>query len=126
MLRGCTTAQAAESQYVDLLMKAPRRQITLRVHRQSLSGFGPMHSLMPQVLTLSLIRIISVTDIIFFIAASVLGYIWADPNNPRVDQGIWFPEGSIVVKTIFSTATDEELPTMKGSPTWDAVSDNSM
>lgn len=64
MLRGCTTAQAAGSQSVDLLMKAPPHRTTLPAHKQSLSGVGPMHSLMPQVLTLRLIRIISVTDIL--------------------------------------------------------------
>jgi hypothetical protein len=57
------------------------------------------------------------------IAASVLGFVWADPNKPRTDQDLWFPDGSVAVKTIFTTATDEELPSMKGSPAWDAVSE---
>jgi len=54
-------------------------------------------------------------------AASVLGGIWKDPNNPRTNESLDFPEGSVLVKMLFTDATDEQLPSMKGSPEWKAA-----
>ncbi|KAG8966818.1 hypothetical protein FRC05_002381 [Tulasnella sp. 425] len=53
--------------------------------------------------------------------ASVFGGVWADPNQPIWNDNLKFPHGTVVFKLLFTTATDEEVPTMKGSPTWQAV-----
>jgi len=50
-------------------------------------------------------------------AATVLGGIWKDPNNPQTSN-IKFPEGSVVTKALFTTATDDQLPSQKGAPVW--------
>jgi hypothetical protein len=70
------------------------------------------------------IRIRSVTDglvLLSVVAASVYGQIWANPNNPQAERSVRFPPGSIVVKIVFTTATNEQVPSMKGSPEWYAV-----
>ncbi|KAG8693644.1 hypothetical protein FRC08_008989 [Ceratobasidium sp. 394] len=54
-------------------------------------------------------------------AASVYGQMWQDPNKPSWDRDIQFPEGSLVFKVLMSNASDEDVPTQKGSPIWSAV-----
>ncbi|KAG9000803.1 hypothetical protein FRB90_011740 [Tulasnella sp. 427] len=53
--------------------------------------------------------------------ASVFGGVWADPSKPVWNKHIKFPAGTCVFKLLFTTATHEEVPTMKGSPAWHAV-----
>ncbi|KAJ6569598.1 hypothetical protein B0H19DRAFT_700414 [Mycena capillaripes] len=53
--------------------------------------------------------------------ASVFGGVWANPSNPVWDKDLEFPQGTCVFKLLLTTATDEQVFTMKGSPHWDAV-----
>ncbi|KAG8897397.1 hypothetical protein FRC01_011354, partial [Tulasnella sp. 417] len=53
--------------------------------------------------------------------ASVFGGVWADPSQPVWNDNLKFPPGSAVFKLLLTTATDDEVPTMKGSPAWPAV-----
>jgi len=53
--------------------------------------------------------------------ATVFGKMWADPADPKWDGPVKFPWGSIVFKLIFTTATDADLPSMVGSPSWDVA-----
>jgi len=52
----------------------------------------------------------------------VFGDVWNDPNEPKWNKDIRFPPGSLVFKVLMSDGTDKELPFMKGSPEWQAVS----
>ena len=61
--------------------------------------------------------------LLFITAATVLGQIWADPNNPQATR-IKFPEKSVVIKTLFATASVEQIPSQRGAPEWEAVSDH--
>ncbi|KAG9081994.1 hypothetical protein FRC07_014356, partial [Ceratobasidium sp. 392] len=54
-------------------------------------------------------------------AASVYGQMWKDPNNPSWEKDVQFPEGSVVFKVLMTDASDKDLPTQRGSPTWSAV-----
>jgi len=54
-------------------------------------------------------------------AATVLGNMWANPAKPKWDDHIRFPRGSIISKLVFTTASDVDLPSMVGSPTWEAA-----
>ncbi|KAG8693645.1 hypothetical protein FRC08_008990 [Ceratobasidium sp. 394] len=54
-------------------------------------------------------------------AASVYGQMWNDPNNPSWEKDIQFPEGSVVFKVLMTDASDEDLPTQRGAPTWSAI-----
>lgn len=56
-----------------------------------------------------------------------IGQVWCDPNDPDLDQlnpdptaRNYFPDGGYIIKLLFSTVTDEQLPTMKNSLAWDA------
>ncbi|KAG8909046.1 hypothetical protein FRC01_007179, partial [Tulasnella sp. 417] len=53
--------------------------------------------------------------------ASVFGGVWANPNKPVWNHDLKFPPGSCVFKLLFSSATDDQVPLMKGSPSWPAV-----
>ncbi|KAJ8091840.1 hypothetical protein PM082_021076 [Marasmius tenuissimus] len=53
-------------------------------------------------------------------AASVLGGVWQNPNQPDWETNLNFPHGSLICKNIFSTATNDEVPSMNGSPVWEA------
>jgi hypothetical protein len=63
-----------------------------------------------------------IIPILHTIAASVLGGVWKDPNEPNWNKDIRFPPGSLTFKALMSDATDKELPFMRGSPEWQAVS----
>ena len=57
------------------------------------------------------------------LAASVFGKIWkTDPAYPNWDSSVSFPCGSVLFKILLTDANDQELPFMKGSPCWRAVS----
>ncbi|KAI9459777.1 hypothetical protein HD554DRAFT_1611545 [Boletus coccyginus] len=49
-------------------------------------------------------------------AATILGDMWADPNNPKWDNHLKFPPGSVICENIFCDIEDEEVPIAKGSP----------
>ena len=51
-----------------------------------------------------------------FIAATILGDMWADPNNPKWDSHLEFPPGSVICENIFCDIEDQEVPIAKGSP----------
>ncbi|TFK44187.1 hypothetical protein BDQ12DRAFT_593696 [Crucibulum laeve] len=53
--------------------------------------------------------------------ASVFGGMWKDPSNPDWSTDAKFPVGSLVFKFLLTNADDEELPILKGAPTWDAL-----
>jgi hypothetical protein len=53
--------------------------------------------------------------------AVTFGAAWADPNKPAWNDNLKFHGGTCVFKLLLTTATDEQVPTMKGSPTWPAV-----
>lgn len=42
--------------------------------------------------------------------------MWADPNNPKWDDHLHFPHGSVICENIFCDVEDEEVPIAKGSP----------
>jgi hypothetical protein len=48
--------------------------------------------------------------------------MWGDPNEPSWEKDIQFPEGSVVFKVLMTDASDADMPTQRGSPTWSAVS----
>jgi hypothetical protein len=48
-----------------------------------------------------------------------IGEVWKDANNPDPTKG-QFPEGTVVVKIIFTEATPEEAPEMEGAFEWRA------
>lgn len=48
-----------------------------------------------------------------------IGQVWRDNNNPDPSQAI-FPEGTVVVKLLFTTATIAEVPYLKGTLEWTA------
>ncbi len=64
-----------------------------------------------------------------------IGQVWCDPNNPRPEmlnpeptEPNWFADGSTQLKMLFTTATDEQVPWLRGTFEWDAdayVSDGS-
>ncbi|KAJ7231505.1 hypothetical protein C8J57DRAFT_1196539, partial [Mycena rebaudengoi] len=54
--------------------------------------------------------------------ASVFGGVWANPSEPVWNDDLKFPKGTCVFKTLLTTATDEQVFTMKGAPAWPAVS----
>jgi len=53
--------------------------------------------------------------------ASVFGGVWANPSEPSWTKDLHFPKGTCVFKNLLTTATDEQVFTMKGSPEWNAV-----
>ncbi|KAJ9109363.1 hypothetical protein QFC21_000693 [Naganishia friedmannii] len=66
--------------------------------------------------------------------ASVFGQMWKDPNEPNWNNDIVFPLGTVSFKltlallaclhdyqVMMTTATDEQVPTMKGSPGFQAA-----
>ena len=58
----------------------------------------------------------------FVAAASILGQVWTDPANPQAGANLLFPEGSVITKTLFTNASDAEVPSMAGAPAWHAAS----
>lgn len=60
--------------------------------------------------------------VLFPTGATVFAKVWDDPANPKWDDDVRFPEGSVVFKILMTDASDKELPFMKNSPTWKAVS----
>jgi hypothetical protein len=55
------------------------------------------------------------------LGATVFAKIWKDPDNPKWDDHLKFPNGTMVYKILLSTATEKEVPILKGAPTWQAV-----
>ncbi|KAG8867030.1 hypothetical protein FRB98_004411, partial [Tulasnella sp. 332] len=53
--------------------------------------------------------------------ASLFGHVWNDPNNPNWAEDLKFPDGTCVFKLLMTTASNEQVFTMKGSPGWPAV-----
>jgi len=55
-------------------------------------------------------------------AATVLGRLWVDPNKPKWDKDnpVKFPVGSIIFENDFCNVSEDEVYTLKGSPTADA------
>lgn len=51
----------------------------------------------------------------------MFGGMWADPNDPDWTQDINFPLGTLVFKLLFTNATNDEIPFLQGSPTWEGV-----
>jgi hypothetical protein len=48
-----------------------------------------------------------------------IGRVWRDPNAPD-SNGVLFPEGTVSIKLLFTSATIDEVPYLKGSKEWDA------
>jgi hypothetical protein len=53
--------------------------------------------------------------------AVTFGKAWQDPNKPVWNDDLKFLPGTGVFKFLLTTATDKQVPTMKGSPEWKAV-----
>ncbi|EIN12200.1 hypothetical protein PUNSTDRAFT_124197 [Punctularia strigosozonata HHB-11173 SS5] len=53
--------------------------------------------------------------------ATLFAKVWKDPNNPQWNDHLKFPHGTMVYKMLFTNATEEEVPLLKGAPTWDAM-----
>ncbi|KAG8530262.1 uncharacterized protein KY384_004763 [Bacidia gigantensis] len=53
--------------------------------------------------------------------ASVFGQVWKTPSNPQWTKDVKFPEGTCVFKILLTDATDEAVPSLKGSPSLPAV-----
>lgn len=103
------------------------------VYRIGLSGFT---TLLVRSHLYASRKYISTND---YSGATTFGRVWADPNNPVWKEDIKFHKGTCVYKVrltllqgptdidmlsfqlLFTTASDEQVPTMKGSPTWNAV-----
>jgi hypothetical protein len=51
--------------------------------------------------------------------AAMIGRVWADHDNPNLAASS-APEGTVAAKLLFTTATEAEVPWVKGSPGWDA------
>ncbi len=49
----------------------------------------------------------------------MIGQVWANHGKPDATLST-APEGTVAAKLLFTTASDEEVPWMKGSPGWDA------
>jgi hypothetical protein len=53
--------------------------------------------------------------------ASIFARVWKDPNRPVWDTHVKYPSGTMIFKILFTTGTEDEVPTLKGAPTWKAV-----
>ncbi|KAF8299954.1 hypothetical protein DL93DRAFT_2122332 [Clavulina sp. PMI_390] len=53
--------------------------------------------------------------------AVTFGQAWANPNAPVWNTDLKFHPGTCVFKLLLTTASDEQVPTMKGAPEWRAV-----
>jgi hypothetical protein len=53
------------------------------------------------------------------IGAYTIGQVWKDPQKPDPAAGL-FKNGAVVVKILFTAATNEEVPELEGSIEWDA------
>ncbi|KAF8299951.1 hypothetical protein DL93DRAFT_2122330 [Clavulina sp. PMI_390] len=53
--------------------------------------------------------------------AVTFGQVWANPNAPVWDTDLKFHPGTCVFKLLFTTATEDQVPTMAGAPEWEAV-----
>lgn len=49
----------------------------------------------------------------------VIGRVWSDPTNPQ-DAGVLFPEGTVSVKLLFTSAPSSEVPFLVNAPEWQA------
>ena len=49
----------------------------------------------------------------------IIGRVWKDHGNPD-PTGASFPNGTVAAKLIFTTASQAEVPYLKGSPEWQA------
>ncbi|MBN1208437.1 MAG: hypothetical protein JXB05_26490 [Myxococcaceae bacterium] len=60
-------------------------------------------------------------------AAYALGQVWKPDGNPQIpSSNMAFPEGAVIGKLLFTTATPEQLPILTNLPTWQAnISDPS-
>ena len=65
---------------------------------------------------------LSVLSSYYLSGASVFGQVWSDPPRPAWNENVRFPRGSVVFKLLFTDATVEALPFLRGSPEWQAVS----
>ena len=62
------------------------------------------------------------------IGGYTIGQSWSKKGTPNIEtvngitstKGMPFAEGTVVVKFLFTTATPEEVPYLKGSPVWQA------
>ncbi|XP_019617901.1 PREDICTED: uncharacterized protein LOC109465195 [Branchiostoma belcheri] len=52
--------------------------------------------------------------------ANAVGQVWSLPWKPA-QNGVTFPEGTVGFKPLFTQATEEEVPILKGSPVWKAA-----
>jgi len=115
---------AAASNKVRTWYHAPwMHYIRWPANREPLRGLTMERPTPLQDLARTQTRVLQTWAIGFFnsAAASVLGGVWADPNEPNWSKDVRFPPGALIFKVLFTDATDEELPTMKGSPEWQAV-----
>ena len=48
-----------------------------------------------------------------------VGQVWRFPSNPDASSAV-FPEGTMVAKLLFTTATESEVPYLKGAFEWEA------
>jgi hypothetical protein len=51
--------------------------------------------------------------------AYTIGQVWRDPNNPNPGAAT-FLEGAVSIKLLFTAATVDQVPYLKGSKEWDA------
>lgn len=49
----------------------------------------------------------------------VIGQVWKNPNSPNAAAAV-FPDGTVAVKLLFSTATVAQVPYLQGSVEWQA------
>lgn len=81
---------------------------------------GPFYSFIG--LACWLITMEPTLTILSFAAASLLGQVWENPADPQAGNNLLFPAGSVITKTLFTNASDAEVPSMAGAPTWHAAS----
>jgi len=49
----------------------------------------------------------------------IIGRVWQDHGDPDPTAAL-FPNGTVATKLIFTTASEAEVPYLKGSPQWQA------
>ena len=57
----------------------------------------------------------------FYVGALTFGQAWANPNKPEWNDNLKFHPGTCVFKLLFTTASDDQVFTMAGSPAFPAV-----
>ncbi|XP_035672836.1 uncharacterized protein LOC118413503 [Branchiostoma floridae] len=56
-----------------------------------------------------------------FYGAYTIGKFWEKPWEPTLTDNVKFPEGTVAFKLLFTEATEADVPSLAGSPEWQAA-----